>query len=186
MSQQLDAEMRQILAAMSILSCGTTQSWNTSGGGKSDDKPVFPPGGLDSLADHWAREYNAAADDNRRRVVIGKAREALRAEQRQPPTSRPAGETAAQELRRKTKRVLELHQDGAWTRAEIAADVRLTIGQVRTIVATAVLAAPVVLDGPLRERVVALRAENLSQRQIAAKVGVSQQMVCKVLRKEAA
>ena len=118
--------------------------------------------------------------------MIAEARHALEAERVQAPSSRPAGETPAQELARKTARVLALHADGAWTRAEIASDTRLTISQVRQIIATRALSAPVMSDGERAEQARLLREQNLSTRQIAGKLGVSHMTVSRLLRGKAA
>jgi hypothetical protein len=142
-TESLNTTMRNLLAAMACLSYGTTQSFNSAGGGGDEDRDPRPPGGdVAPLHEVWAAKYNRARDDDERQAVIQAAGKELDRERCQAPAERPAGETREEEQRRQTSRVLELHAEGAWTTNDMAMNTGLTIGQVKAIIATASLAAP--------------------------------------------
>lgn len=76
---------RQLLAELELVSHGTTQAWNPSGGGHNAERPAFPPG--EPKPPHIAlrARLNAALTQTQVDRVCTAAREALRAAKYTPP-----------------------------------------------------------------------------------------------------
>jgi hypothetical protein len=90
--EALDAQMRQVLAELAMVSNGRITAYNSAGGGDNDDS-VLPPTGDDSPPHlHWARRYGEpfhsctqdcghrerpATDDDERQAVLEEARDDL-------------------------------------------------------------------------------------------------------------
>jgi len=124
----LEREMRRVLLDLEMTSNGKTASFDASGGGAFGSKPPVS-GGCDLRTDpphvYWRRRWNEADSDSRRRELLQRAQEELRAIRKAPPP-RPE-ETEA-------KRVERLLKDGeGWTAEETALAFRMTPSAVRKI-----------------------------------------------------
>jgi hypothetical protein len=73
-----EAEFRQVLAEMSLLQYGKTQSFDSSGG-KDSDRDPRPSGEAHPMADHYSLVWGYCVSDNDRREVLRAAREELSA-----------------------------------------------------------------------------------------------------------
>jgi hypothetical protein len=69
--------MRQVLAELELISHGSTQSWNSAGGGKdSEDSTTAPPGEMHPPHLEYLHLWDQAVDDQAR-ALIRKEAEAL-------------------------------------------------------------------------------------------------------------
>jgi hypothetical protein len=185
MSYERDHHMRQLIARLNCLAGDISAVNMDSSGGRSSEHPggKQPAGGGMDGADWW-RLYREARDPEK---IIDQAEREL-ADAVRGPEERPAGETPAQEMDRKTARVLHLHNDGAWTRVDIASDTGLTIGQVSKIIMGAAINQR--LDAKDRKdaaTVIALWNEDRTRTvmYIAARTGYTRQHVRRILHKAA-
>lgn len=177
-----DHEMRALIARLNCRPGDISAVNMDSSGGRSSEHPGGkPPAGGGMNGQDWWDLYLASPD--RAKAM---AEDALK--QAHGPKERPAGETPAQELARKTKRVLELHDDGGWTTHDMARDVGLTIGQVsRIIMAAAINDRMTAAERKDELEVMRLWREDNARtvRFIAAQTGRSKSDVQRILRKVA-
>jgi hypothetical protein len=185
MSNDRDRHMRNLIVRLNMLTEVPAAAAAPEGGASTDEHPsriLAKGGGMDG-ADWW-RLYREARDPEK---IIDQAEREL-ADAIRGPEERPAGETPAQEMDRKTARVLHLHNDGAWTRVDIASDTGLTIGQVSKIIMGAAINQR--LDAKDRKdaaTVIALWNEDRTRTvmYIAARTGYTRQHVRRILHKAA-
>lgn len=177
-----DHEMRALIARLNCRPGDISAVNMDSSGGRSSEHPGGkPPAGGGMNGQDWWDLYLASPD--RAKAM---AEDALK--QAHGPKERPAGETPAQELARKTKRVLELHDDGGWTTHDMARDVGLTIGQVSRIIMAATVSRR--LDaGERKDAAEVMRLWHEDQgrtvRYLAAATGVPKSTVQDILRRAA-
>lgn len=96
---QLDAEMRQLLAEMTLLSYGRTSNWDPKSNGGKPGAVILSSRMTGSiLHDYWAQRYADQRNDRGRREVVDAAREELQEVRVQ--RERPVGETDAQKRKR--------------------------------------------------------------------------------------
>lgn len=178
----LDREMRQVLIEMTLVSYGTTQSWDSSGGGGDGDG--IPSGG-GTLFDHWLSVYERQSSDRGRALVVESAQDALD-QWRGTTAVHPIVATMSDgDLLR--DRVL--NEGKGWPAKVVADALRCTVTFVRK---TRLLAGQdengntieqALADADdLRSRVKALAGKNLSNRQIAMLAGTSARTVNRILR----
>jgi hypothetical protein len=185
MSNDRDRHMRNLIVRLNLLTEVPAAAAAPEGGASTDEHPsriLAKGGGMDG-ADWW-RLYREARDPEK---IIAQAEREL-ADAIRGPEERPAGETPAQEMDRKTARVLHLHNDGAWTRVDIASDTGLTIGQVSKIIMGATITKR--LDAGERKdaaEVMRLWREDQGRtvRYLAAATGVPKSTVQDILRRAA-
>jgi hypothetical protein len=180
-----DQHMRSLIVRLNLLTHVPAAAAAPEGGAATDEHPggKLPKGGGMSGADWW-RLYCEAADGEK---IIAQAERELEDSVR-GPVERPAGETPEQEIARKTQRVLHLHDDGAWTRVDIASDTGLTIGQVSKIIMGAAIAVRLSASERKDEaEVVRLWREDQGRtvRYLAAATGVPKSTVQDILRRAA-
>lgn len=192
----LDREMRQVLIEMTLLSYGSTQQWNSAGGGGESDGI---PGHLlawsgeknarpsrRTLFDSWLDTYEKADSDEKRADVVDHARNALD-EWRGYGRQAAARGTVMSDGEVLRERILV--EGKGWPAQVVADALRCTATFVRKVR----LAAEKDEDGhdvqaaldeaeDARSRVLALKGKNLSQRQIALLTGVSGRTVGRILR----
>lgn len=110
---ELEARMREVILALAMTSNGTTTSYDSSGGGAIDYYLIDDRGrgkGRPGEAPHlvFARRWDAADDDDKRRAVLDAARNELDRIRR----SR-APDPAVLEIETKDKRDARIVKDGA-------------------------------------------------------------------------
>jgi hypothetical protein len=122
--EDLDRTMRAVLLDLSMISHGTTQSFNAGGGGGGGGDQLQGCSGAEHL--HWAAKYERAADDTERRSVVkGAETELARLRGRDVDRSRVVGETREEEDAR------IVHVGEGFTADEVATRFKTTPTRVR-------------------------------------------------------
>lgn len=187
-----DREMHGILLRLELLANGSTQAWNASGGGqgKPDDKMVaIVARGEKPLHIHYRERYQGAHSDASKDAIIAEAKELADTWTCRPKKAREAADGAAD----LTLEDLILKDDKGKSPEVIAAARNLYPAHVRRIRKKAgvstedgggLIDAAFVQDKPAAAR--ELRAQGVSTRDIADRLGVSQSAVMNWIRKAAA
>lgn len=180
MSAALDRTMADVLLGLELLSFGSTQAWNPSGGqsGEVDDKMVA------QVATHptfphieWRQRYEEATSDSRRESVIRAARAELELWTGRGRSALPAGSITEDEI--------IVADYVGWSPEEVAQTRKVTPRMVRNA-RSAAKRDP--LNGQKLEaeegdadRARSLAEQGLTQKQIAALLGVSQPTVSRLV-----
>jgi hypothetical protein len=73
---ELEIRMREVLLQLALTSNGRTSSFNSSGGSQHDYTPTLGAGDAPHL--HFAKLWDAAQDDGRRRTILRDAKDVLK------------------------------------------------------------------------------------------------------------
>jgi hypothetical protein len=178
-----DRNMLQLIARLVVMAGDIPAVNPNQSGGRSCEHPggKQPAGGGLSGHDWW--QMYLARPAHTIELAIRTLEEALHG-----PKDKPAGETPAQEMDRKTARVMHLHADGSWTTVDIARDTGLTIGQVAKIIMGATITATLTAkERAHADEVLRLWEEDNGRtvRFLAARTGIPKSTVQRILRRAA-
>ena len=179
-----DAEMRQLLGELEMLSHGSVQSWNASGSGENDSKLLADGKSVAPKPPHevWRDRYGLCEHDAQRRRVIEGARGELREWRgygRQP------AKNVLSDAEILDARILEAE---GWLIRDVAIRLRCTETRVRKVrLAKGVSAVdgvkrdPLLVDGGLAVRVRELGLRGMTERQIRMLTGMATSSIRRVL-----
>lgn len=181
----LEREIRQVLIDLELISHGSISAYNSSGGGHGENEHAIPPGENRPPHLYWRECFSDTNDETHRRTLLKAAQAELSTLRRRPKPT-----TEAQIM--SDKEIMEeriLREGSGWTASEVARTFRCSIGFVRKTRlhnARDTETGAALLDLTMSDRqVMVLRlasVEKLSQKQIAERMGISQQRVCQLLR----